>query len=142
MGKAKEFMGNIPNTFNAWFKERFVRRVFVIMLLLSIGLFAFSQFDVISYLNKVAMVTLIIAVFASLIDTWISRSLFKAMVLRVEQEHKIREVETHGSVQTPTPFESEDVHEIRARMSGYLGIMILKIVIIAGLILLASGSYV
>ena len=108
-----------------WYKERQCRRV-----MMTTGVLAFL-FILFSWFHQIVMIFAVlfagVTIFCSICDTYLSRKQFKQDVIKVEQEHKIREIETFGDV-TSEAFNEQDKKEIKRKTRNFTGIIALKII--------------
>jgi len=112
-----------------------VRRVFVIFGLIAIVLYIATLIDPTGFLQYPAVFCAIIALGASIADTWTTAKEFEQQVKKVETSHKIREIEIYGNVVTNC-FEPKDRKDIRRRRWASFGYVLLKIILIVILVAL------
>ena len=115
------FLQKLYNSLVAWFKERYIRKIFGIALLAA-GLFAIiSRFDKSGVTGIIAIGCMLVGIGASAYDTLISLREFKALVEDLKQQNALRLV----------VFSAEEKEYIKRRKRGFRGTFLLKIILIA-----------
>ena len=126
--------------FKKWYLERKIRQIFVIMAGLAFLLLFLAQFDPTGFLFYAVIGCALIALFAAIGDSWQSLQDFEKAIKEMEKKHKLREIESFGTVVTPC-FEYQDRKDIKRKRLNYFGIIGLKLIFLVILIaLLIQGG--
>jgi len=125
-----------------WYRARPVRRAFVWLCVVALLVFIFSNFvnpsNIVFYIGCAILTG---AVICSITDTWTDMAAYRATLAQMEKSHKIREMETFGTVTAKSCFSLEDMKDIRRKTRNFRGIIAFKIILIVILIafLIQSG---
>jgi hypothetical protein len=123
----------IKSAFLKWYNERYCRKIFVYCALIAAAVYVLSLFvrgETATYIFFVSLFCIAAALGASITDTAISRQKFLKQIEKVENEHRIREVEIMGYLAQPSCFSEADIRQIKKQKAGFLFLIAFKVIFI------------
>jgi len=104
----------IIDYFKKWYKERVSRRVFVICALLTLVMLVLGSIDGLGFLLYGAIISAIIATFASIGDTWEDYKIFKIVMAKIPLDD----------------LHTEDIADIKRQKRKFRGTLAVKVIFI------------
>ena len=130
---------NLFDRARAWFRVRFVRKVFGVAAVLSLVFLCIGRFDKSGICSITGVVCAIIAILASTYDTELTRKQFVNMVKEMKQKHYVRMVE--GIALQEKCFTDTDEALIKRKERSFKTSILLKLVLITFLVILLINVY-
>jgi len=147
MKKFKDSFNRALSYLRQWYRERMVRRVFLIAIAAALFCLILAQFGG-AFGNAMgygAMLCCIVALGASVGDTWMSSKDFKQGIKDMQQQYFVRMVETYGEqmgAAAPPCFSPQDLKQIKKKKMQYRGSILIKLLFIGFLIFFFISSLV
>jgi len=137
MKRLKDSFNRVFNILRQWYRERMVRRVFLIAIAAALFCLILVPIFKASFIGYAAMLCCIVALGASIGDTWMSSKEFKHGIKDMQQQYFTRMVETYGEymgASAPPCFSPQDLKQIKKKKIQYRGSILIKLVFIGFLI--------